>query len=53
MKEKYLVQTSEEEEGKGDQEDEEEVNEDEDGEGGGEDTCKEWEEDKHVLTIQL
>ena len=44
-----VVQTSEEEEGKGDREDKEEVNEDEDGE----DTCKEWEEDKHVLTIQL
>ena len=45
-KEKYLVQTSEEEEGKGDREDEEEVNEDEDGEGEGEDTCKEGRERK-------
>ena len=45
-KEKYLVQTSEEEEGKGDREDEEEVNEDEDGEEEGEDTCKEGRERK-------
>ena len=57
MKEKYLVQTLEEDERKGDREDEEAVNEDENGDGG-EDTCKEGEgeegeEDNHVLTIQL
>ena len=58
MKEKYLVQTLEEDERKGDREDEEAVNEDENGDGEGEDTCKEGEgeegeEDNHVLTIQL